>query len=57
MNRRSFGLSPGGRMYLNHAANMRRNAWLAQKKARAREQRERKDVAAPGRKGGNDETA
>ena len=57
MNRRMFGLSPGGKLSLDRAANRRRNVWQVQKKARAREQRERKDVAAPARKGGGDETA
>ena len=39
MNKRIFGMAPGGRMALDRAANRRRNIWQNQRQARARERK------------------
>lgn len=39
MNKRIFGMAPGGRMALDRAANRRRNVWFVQQKQRPRERK------------------
>lgn len=39
MNKRMYGMAPGGRMALDRAASRRRNIWQVQRQARAREKR------------------
>lgn len=43
MNKRLYGMAPGGRMALDRAANRRRNIWQVQRQARAREKRDTKN--------------
>lgn len=58
MNKRMYGMAPGGRMALDKAANRRRNIWHVQRQTRARERRDEKDTAAAlARKGENNGTA
>ena len=47
MNKRLYGMAPGGRMALDKAANRRHNIWQAQRQARAREKRDGKKTATP----------
>lgn len=47
MNKRLYGMPPGGRMALDRAANRRRNIWQAQRQARAREKRDGKSPNTP----------
>lgn len=43
MNKRLYGMAPGGRMALDKAANRRHNIWQAQRQARSREKRDGKN--------------
>lgn len=47
MNKRFYGMAPGGKMSLDRAANRRRNIWQVQRQARARERREAKGSGTP----------
>lgn len=47
MNKRFYGMAPGGKMSLDRAANRRRNIWQVQRQARAREKREGKSPNTP----------
>lgn len=47
MNKRLYGMAPGGRMALDRAANRRRNIWQNQRQARARERRDAKCTDTP----------
>lgn len=47
MNKRLYGMAPGGQMALEKAANRRRNIWQVQRQARAREKRDGKSPNTP----------
>ena len=47
MNKRLYGMAPGGRMALDRARNRQQNFFLAQRQARAREQRDAKCTDTP----------
>lgn len=47
MNKRLYGMAPGGRMALDRAENRRRNIWQVQRQARAREKRDGKRPVTP----------
>lgn len=47
MNKRLYGMAPGGRMALDKAANRRRNICQAQRQARSREKRDGKKTDTP----------
>lgn len=47
MNKRLYGMAPGGRMALDKAANRRRNIWQVQRQTRAREKRDGKSPGTP----------
>lgn len=54
MNKRIFGMAPGGRMALDRAANRRRNIWFVQRKQRPRERKGADDrLVLPPRKVGD----
>lgn len=47
MNKRLYGMAPGGRMALDKAENRRRNIWQTQRQARSRERRDGKNPDTP----------
>lgn len=47
MNKRLYGMAPGGQMALDKAANRRHNIWQAQRQARSREKRDGKSPDTP----------
>lgn len=54
MNKRIFGMAPGGRMALDRAANRRHNAWMNQRRQRPRERKGADDrLVLPPRKVGD----
>lgn len=54
MNKRLYGMAPGGRMALDRAANRRRNVWFVQRKQRPMERKGADDrLVLPPRKVGD----
>lgn len=56
MNKRLYGMAPGGRMALDKAENRRRNIWMNQRRQRPRERKRDDDrlVLPPRKVGGLD---
>lgn len=54
MNKRLYGMAPGGQMALDKAANRRRNIWMTQRRQRPRERKGADDrLVLPPRKVGD----